>query len=335
MARGNRRLTGEAGCRIMVESTSGGDEGKRKGAREVSTARISNIQGYSIHDGPGIRTTVFLQGCPLRCRWCANPENLSGETGVGFFRSRCAACGRCASACPRGAVLPGPDRRIDRAKCDRCGLCAEACPHGALVRYGQERTAREVFEEVRKDKMFYDASGGGVTVSGGEPLTRAEFVSELFALCRAEGISTCVETCGCVPRSAVERVLPLTDLFYFDLKLMDPEKHRAFTGRDNALILDNARFLAGLGAELLFRQPLIPGVNDGEEDVRACAAFLRGLGREDLGLQLMPYHRLGVSKYEALDEPYSMPDTPVMPPEEIERVRSRYESLGVRCTVSK
>ncbi len=301
----------------------------------MATAMISNIQGYSIHDGPGIRTTVFLMGCPLRCRWCANPENLSARVSVGFFKSLCVGCGKCAKVCPQGAILSGPERRIDRRKCDGCARCAEACSYGALVRYGQERTAREVFEEVGKDKMFYDASGGGVTVSGGEPLAQAEFVSELFSLCKAAGVSTCVETCGCVPRSAVEKLLDLTDLFYFDLKLAGPERHRAYTGRDNALILDNAAFLARSGASILFRQPLIPGVNDGEAEVSACAAFLRSLGREDLGLQLMPYHRLGVSKYEALDEPYAMPETQVMPPEEIERVRSLYESLGIRCTVSK
>ncbi len=306
-----------------------------KGGEGVATAMVSNIQGYSIHDGPGIRTVVFLQGCPLRCRWCANPENLSARTAVGFLSRLCAGCGKCAGVCPRGAILPGAEKRVDREKCDGCALCADACFYGALVRYGRERSAEEVFRQVRKDKLFYDASGGGVTVSGGEPLTRPDFVAELFSLCRGEGIATCAETCGCVPRRALEEVRPLTDLFYYDLKLADPEKHREYTGQDNRQILENAAWLAGQGAHILFRQPLIPGINDGEGEIRACAAFLRSLGREDIGLQLMPYHRLGESKYAALDLPCLMAGTPLMAPEEIEAVRQRYESLGVPCTVSK
>ena len=196
-----------------------------------ATALIANIQGYSIHDGPGIRTVVFLKGCPLRCRWCANPENLQDKVRTGFLANLCQHCGRCAKACPRGAILPDPDKRIDRSRCDECCQCVEACFYGALVRYGEPKTAEETFDKVRRDKMFYDTSGGGVTVSGGEPLTHADFVAELFALCRGDGINTCVETCGCVPRSAFEKVLPLTYTFYFDLKLMDSEKHREYTGQ--------------------------------------------------------------------------------------------------------
>ena len=300
-----------------------------------SSALIANIQGYSIHDGPGIRTVVFLKGCPLRCRWCANPENLEDRVRVGFLANLCKHCGRCAKVCPQGAILPDADRRIDREKCDECAKCVEACFYGALVRYGKGMTAEEVFDQVRRDKIFYDSSGGGVTVSGGEPLTHADFVAELFALCRGEGIHTCVETCGCVPQAAFEKVLSLTDTFYFDLKLMDSEMHREYTGQGNDQILSNARFLAEKGADILFRQPLIPGVNSPEENVKATAAFIRSLGREDLALQLIPYHRMGTSKYAALDIPYTLEDMKPMAAEEVEAVRALYESLGVPCTVSK
>ena len=300
-----------------------------------ATALIANIQGYSIHDGPGIRTVVFLKGCPLRCRWCANPENLQDKVRTGLLAKLCQHCGRCAKACPRGAILPDPDKRIDRSRCDECCQCVEACFYGALVRYGEPKTAEETFDKVRRDKMFYDTSGGGVTVSGGEPLTHADFVAELFSLCRGDGINTCVETCGCVPRSAFEKVLRLTDTFYFDLKLMDSEKHRAYTGQGNEGILENARFLAGSGANILFRQPLIPGVNSPEENVKATAAFIRSLDREVLALQLIPYHRMGTSKYAALDIPYTLEEIKPMAAEEVEAVRALYESLGVPCTVSR
>jgi len=215
-------------------------EAEKKSDMDMSAAAlVDNIQGYSIHDGPGIRTVVFLKGCPLRCRWCANPENLEDRVRVGFLANLCKHCSRCAGACPRGAILPDPERRIDRARCDECGECTEACFYGALVRYGKRMTAEETFRKVRRDKLFYDTSGGGITVSGGEPLLHADFVAELFALCRGEGIGTCAETCGCVPRSTLERMLPLTDLFYFDLKLMDSERHREYTGRGNEAILEN------------------------------------------------------------------------------------------------
>ena len=299
------------------------------------TALVSNIQGYSIHDGPGIRTVVFLKGCPLRCRWCANPENLQDRVLVGFISKLCHHCGRCAGSCPQCAILPDEDKRIDREKCDGCARCVEACYYDALVRYGEENTAAEVFDKVRRDKIFYESSGGGVTVSGGEPLTHADFVAELFRLCRGEGIDTCIETCGCVPQSAFEKVLPLTDHFYFDLKLMNGEKHREYTGMDNMQILANASFLAGQGADILFRRPLIPGVNDGEADIRATADFIRSLGRPELRLQLIPYHRLGVSKYAALDIPYAMEELPAMGGDAADAVRAQYEAQGISCTVSR
>ena len=296
---------------------------------------VENIQGYSIHDGPGIRTVVFLKGCPLRCRWCANPENLVDRVQVGFLKTLCKHCGRCAAHCPRGAILSDPDRRIDREKCDSCGRCVDACYYGALVRYGKEMTVEEVYDKVRRDKMFYDTSGGGVTVSGGEPLTHADFVRRLFELCRGEGINTCVETCGCVPQSAFEAVLPLTDTFYFDLKLMDSGKHREYTGLGNETILENARFLAESGASILFRQPLIPGVNSAEANVRATAEFIRSLGRPELAIQLIPYHRMGTSKYAALDLPYTIEGIQIMSADEVQSVCDLYNACGVTCTVSR
>ena len=301
----------------------------------MPTALITNIQGYSIHDGPGIRTTVFLKGCPLRCRWCANPENLVPTVRIGWLKDLCRRCGRCAQACPRGAILPDEDRRIDRASCDSCGACVDACMYDALVAYGEPMTAEEVFAKVRRDRIFYESSGGGVTVSGGEPLTRPDFVSALFSLCRGDGIHTCVETCGCVPAENVEAVRDLTDLFYFDLKLMDPEEHARHTGHDNALILENARRLAATGANILFRQPIIPSVNDTERNVAATAAFILSLGRPDVSLQLMPYHRLGSSKYAALDMPYTLEELPAMTVQQAEEICAMYVQHGVSCTVSK
>ena len=300
-----------------------------------SAAIVTNIQGYSIHDGPGIRTVVFLKGCPLRCKWCANPENLQGYPQIGFISKLCTGCGRCAKTCRFGAILPGDGQRINRDACTRCGECVETCYYKALVRYGETKTAEEVFAKVRRDKMFYETSGGGVTVSGGEPLLHPEFVAELFSLCHGDEIHTCIETCGCVSEKAMETVLPHTDLFYFDLKIADPELHRQYTGMDNAQILSNARYLAKNGAEILFRQPLIPGVSDSDANIEGVSAFIRSLDRSDLALQLMPYHRMGLSKYAALDKPYELEEIQVMKAEEVEAVRRKYEELGVSCTVSK
>ncbi|MBQ9858141.1 MAG: glycyl-radical enzyme activating protein [Oscillospiraceae bacterium] len=293
---------------------------------------ITNIQGYSIHDGPGIRTVVFSKGCPMRCAWCANPENLSPKQQVGFIAKLCQNCGRCAKACPQGAILPS-EYRIDREKCISCGTCTEACFYGALVKYGDLMSAEEVFKKVRRDKMFYETSGGGVTVSGGEPMTQADFVTELFRLCKEDGIHTCIETCGYASSEGYRKVIPYTDLFYFDLKIMEPELHKKYTGCDNALIHQNAKIVAESGVSVLFRQPVIPTVNDTEDNIVRTAEFILSLGKTDL--QLMPYHRAGQTKYDALQMTYQTAELPIMPAERINEIKDRYISLGINCTISK
>ncbi len=208
------------------------------------------------------------------------------------------------------------------------------CPNNALVLYGRETEAKEVYRQVRKDKMFYDASGGGVTLSGGEAMLYPDFASELFRLLGTEGIHRCIETCGDVPWASFQALLPVTDLFLYDLKHMDEAAHLRWTGRSNRRILENARQLAALDAPLHFRQPLIPGVNDDEGHIRQTAEFLRSLPGDRAQLELMPYHRAGKTKYEALDRVYETGELLPHSKEELERVRSSYEALGIACSVS-
>jgi pyruvate formate lyase activating enzyme len=300
------------------------------------SATITNIQGFSIHDGPGIRTVVFFKGCPLACRWCANPECLPGSPVVGFIRTLCARCGKCLEACPNGAIRPGEDvHRIDYSLCRGCGACREQCFYGALVRYGEPMTVAQVWDAVLRDKMFYDESGGGVTASGGEPLLQPAFVRELFELCRREGIDTCIETCGCVPTEAVLEILPVADHFLFDLKQMDPEAHRVNTGQPNTRILENAALLIERGADVLFRQPFVPGVNDSIENIEATARFLAGLGGKASRLELMPFHRMGQSKYRALDMDYTMDGAGTADGDEVEAARKAYIQCGIDCSISR
>ncbi|MBN2241794.1 MAG: glycyl-radical enzyme activating protein [Acidobacteria bacterium] len=299
-------------------------------------AVITNIQGFSIHDGPGIRTVVFFKGCPLACRWCANPECLSPEPQIGFIETLCTDCGECSQICAEGAIRGGKGvHRIDYSRCTSCGDCVDGCGYGALVRYGESMTVPDVWDIVRRDKMFYDSSGGGVTVSGGEPLLRAGFVRELFELCRQERIDTCIETCGLAARDALVEVIPVTDHFLFDLKLIDPKLHKTYTGQSSGIILENAAFLMERGVDIVFRQPLVPAITDTVENMEATAAFLKGSGKKDVSLELMPYHRMGRGKYRALDMRYLMDGTEAAGNERAEAVKKAYIDLGVRCTISR
>lgn len=295
---------------------------------------VNNIQGYSIHDGPGIRTTVFFKGCNLRCEWCQNPEGLSGLHQVGFNAQLCHACGKCVKACQHGAIVTEPGaHRIDYSKCIACGDCVTTCYYGALVSYGEPMTAQEVFDEAKKDIMFYDASGGGVTLSGGEPMLHPEYMYQLLKLLKGAGIHTAVETAGCVPWESFDRVADLVDLFLFDIKHANPLQHKKLTGQSNSLILDNATALVSGGYDVLFRMPLLAGVNDSEDNITQTAEFMKRI--RNPRLQLMPYHRMGQSKYDILNMPYPAIDVPVMDAAEVEAVRQRFEDLGIDCSISK
>lgn len=302
----------------------------------MESAVITNIQGYSIHDGPGIRTVVFFKGCPLSCKWCQNPECISGKPQIGFIELLCKGCGKCVEVCPNNAISIDKEKhRIDYSLCNSCGICSENCMYGALVKYGKPMTVDEVWDEVRRDKIFYDTSKGGVTVSGGEPMLHPGFVRALFELCHGDKINTCIETCGNVKLDSFKEVLPVTDYFLFDLKHMDKEIHKDNTGNTNNMILENAAFLVQNRADIIFRNPLIPGINDTESNIDATAEFLKGLGEKALRLELMPFHRMGKDKYRALNLEYRMGETSIMKMEEIEKVKKAYTDRGINCTISR
>ena len=300
--------------------------------------RVFNIQYFNIHDGPGIRTVVFFKGCPLSCQWCSNPEAIKGRPELGLRRALCNKCGKCLEACPEKALFFDDEGvlRVARQKCKACGTCVSQCYPEALTIYGRKMTAEDVFEEVRRDKLFYDGSGGGITASGGEPLQQPSVLAATFGLCRDAGIHTCLETSGYASPRAWGQVLPVTDYVLFDLKHMDSRLHREFTGKPNKLILNNARMVVGSGVPVLFRMPLVPGLNDTQEIIRATADFVKSLEGDNVqGIELMPYHRMGIGKYESLDKQYTMRENKPLEAADVEAVRRRFEEFGLICTVSR
>jgi pyruvate formate lyase activating enzyme len=270
------------------------------GGQSVS-GRVFDVQRFSLHDGPGIRTVVFLKGCPLRCTWCANPESQQPGPQIAWFENLCAGCGRCAEACPRGAVRLDDDRvRTDRGLCAGCGACAAACSRGARRLLGREVTADEIMAEVRRDAPFFRRSGGGVTFSGGEPLAQPALLLECLRRCRRWGYHTAVETCGQARWDDLREVASLTDLFLYDLKALDPARHEELTGLGNELILENLERLLAAGAGVVVRVPVVPGANDDDAGLESLAAFVAehpGVSRVDL----LPCHALAAHKYAALD----------------------------------
>lgn len=266
---------------------------------------ISKIQRFCINDGPGIRTVVFLKGCPLACKWCCNPETQRPEPELVHNRHVCIGCGSCVAACPRNLVtMTAEGPAVDFAACDACGLCARACPTTAMQICGQCLGVEELFDALLKDLAFFEISGGGVTLSGGEALARPDFAAALLERLKSMGVHTAVETCGAVPWDVLARISPLTDLYLYDIKQLDPNRHESGTGVDNAQILANLDRLVHSALRVIVRFPLIPGYNDEPDHLRAVARLVRELGIEEL--HLLPYHRLGVAKYAGLGRSYAM-----------------------------
>jgi pyruvate formate lyase activating enzyme len=290
---------------------------------------VFDLQRASLHDGPGVRTTVFLKGCPLHCIWCHNPESRRARPQLGFDAGRCLGCRACVDACAHGVhAFDAEDRhRVDWARCTADGACVPACPAGALRLYGRETTAGEVLAAVRRDAAYYAASGGGLTLSGGEPTAQPAFCLALLRLARAGGIHTCLETCGAAPRATLLAMAPSVDLFLFDCKATGPA-HRELTGSAAGPVRANLRALVAAGARVLLRCPLVPGVNDTDEHLRAIAALSRDLPGL-AGVELLPYHRAGESKPAQLG--LAAPVPPRLPtPADEARWRRRLTAAGCR-----
>jgi pyruvate formate lyase activating enzyme len=291
---------------------------------------VFNIQRFCTHDGPGIRTTVFLKGCPLTCWWCHNPESHDPHPEIMVMENRCVACGQCVTVCPAGE---GTRQQATRAAvCTCCGRCVEVCPAEARQLAGRPLSVEEVLREVMRDRMFYEQSGGGVTFSGGEPLTKAAFLREVLAQCQGRGIHTAVDTCGFAPWDHLEAVAAVTDLFLYDLKLIDDRRHRQFTGVSNALILDNLRRLSQVHKQIWIRVPLIPGINDAAGDLQALGELIARLP-EVQRVDLLPYHATALGKFARLGRAYPLGKIEPLTPEALAQAVDRLRLCGLPVRV--
>ncbi len=295
----------------------------------LATGIVFDIRRYSIHDGPGIRTTVFLKGCALSCLWCHNPESQASGPELILRENRCIACKACVDACPNGAIARTDDGpRTDRAKCRGSGHCATVCYADARSLAGHTMSVEQVLDTVERDRPFYEESGGGLTISGGEPLLQPYFTAALLRAAKARGIHTALDTCGHGSWRSLDRLRRDVDLFLYDLKMMDEDRHQLFTGAPNHRILANLRALSEAGHKIVLRLPLVPGINDDEENIRAVRAFAASLPHL-AGLDLLPYHRIGVDKYTRTGRTYPLPETAPPPQELVAAIARTLASAGL------
>ena len=314
----------------------------------MTTGRLYDIQGFSVQDGPGIRTTAFLKGCPLRCPWCHSPESQAFHKQLSWMSMRCLgldACrSRCMNACPKGAIEEGPLKtdvqtgaqlrtiHVKRDLCDDCGACADKCYAEALTLCGKDYTSEELVNRLLQDKNFFDTSGGGVTISGGEALCQIDFIVEVMQGLKANGIHVALDTTGFAPWETVERTTPYVDLYLYDLKHMDSAKHKAAVGVPNERILENAQKLAACGKKLQIRIPVIPRFNEDEENIRATAEFCVALGEAVEVIQLRPYHNMGVMKYLRISDGKPLEAIPPSD-EKMAHLRDIMASYGLNVTI--
>lgn len=292
---------------------------------------VFNMQRFSVHDGAGIRTIVFLKGCPLRCKWCSNPESQSINPVVMYQADVCVHCGRCISACKQGALGNGSKDFVDRTKCIGCGECAAVCPVGALVLKGKYMTVGETIKELKKDATVFRRSRGGVTISGGEGLVQHDFTTELAKGCHTQGWTVAIETTGYAPQEVIEQVFPHIDTVLLDIKSMDAKKHKEYCGVDNQLILENAKRISQI-AKTVVRVPVIPGFNYSKEEIRDIAVFAKSLNEVDT-LHLLPYHSLGSNKYALMGRDYEMKELDNLHPEDVAELKEVVEQVGLRCVI--
>jgi len=292
---------------------------------------VLNIERYTLHDGPGIRTTVFLKGCPLRCLWCSNPESQLGRPELVYFEDKCIACGRCVDVCPRNAIVQDkPDAPVTVLfdRCDGCGQCIEACYVEALTLAGEKMTAEEVVAIVERDLPFYKHSQGGVTLSGGEALAQPEFSAEVLRLCQTKGIHTAIQTSGQASLKSLQQVLPHLDLVIFDIKHLDNQTHQKLTGVPNDQILDNLSYINLSGTPVVIQVPLIPGLNDSEENLDNLAKLVKSLPSV-MGLSLLSYHTLGLTKYRCTGREYALNDLPKASSDYLEEKQAYFREKGI------
>jgi pyruvate formate lyase activating enzyme len=297
-------------------------------------ALIFDIKRFALHDGPGIRTTAFIKGCPLACVWCQNPEGIESKPVLWYSDSQCIRCEHCIEVCPENALESDTDKKpfinIDRAVCDRAGNCVKSCPSGALHWDSRSYSAEELTEQLVRDAAFYESSGGGITLSGGEPLFQAEFSLEVLKKCKNRGFQTAIETTLYASRSVIEKTVPYVDLYLADLKLINNEEHKKYTGVENVLILKNMEYLAGLGRPMTIRVPLIPGLTDTEENITGIAKFVTCL-EGDIPIELLNFNPLAESKYVAMGLQYRFAEIlSKLPDEKVTELKSILQNEGCR-----